>query len=129
MTGRFAARTRRAVVRTARAAAFLGSYTWTFLHANATVAWEIITPGSGLAPAIVELPLRARTRAEITVLVHLITLTPGTLVLQVRTDPPTLFVHGMHAPDPDHFIDQLRDLENRLLAILRPSEGDSPCTC
>lgn len=126
MNGRLPAMARRAAVRAARAAAFLGHFTRLFLRANATVAWEIVSPGSGLAPAIVELPLRARTTLEIAVLAHLIMLIPGTLVIEARTDPPTLFVHGMHAPDPDHVIDRLRDLESRLLAVLRPAGGEDP---
>ncbi|MFB9838126.1 Na+/H+ antiporter subunit E [Actinoallomurus acaciae] len=126
MTGRPPPPARRAAVRAARAVAFLGHFTRLFLQANVTVAWEIITPGSGLAPAIVELPLRARTTLEVIVLAHLIMLIPGTLVIEARTDPPTLFVHGMHAPDPAYFIDRLHDLEDRLLAVLRPAGGGGP---
>ncbi|MFP8963088.1 Na+/H+ antiporter subunit E [Streptomyces nanhaiensis] len=124
MTARPAGRLRRAAVRCARVAAFLGHYGVQFLHANVTVAREIVTPGSGLAPAVVEMRLRCRTTAETTVLAHLITLTPGTLVLEVRTQPPTLFVHGMHAADADRFLGELGDLEDRLLTALRPP--DSP---
>lgn len=117
------ARLRRAAVRSAAAVAFLGHFSRLFLRANAVVAWEIITPGCGLAPAIVALRLRCRTGWETAALAHLITLTPGTLVLEVRAEPPTLYVHGMHAADADHFLDQLADLEHRLLAVLRPGEG------
>lgn len=97
-----------------RAVAFLGHYLRLFLVANAVVAWEILTPGSGLAPAVVELPLRARTTLEVTVLAYLILLTPGTLVLEVR--PDALLVHGMHATD---LLERLEDLQDRLLAVLR----------
>lgn len=120
MSGRVWRRLERAVVRSVRTVAFLGHYGRLFLMANLIVAREIITPGRGLAPAIVELPLRSRTRLEIASIAHLITLTPGTLVLEVRVNPPALYVHGMHAADPNRFRAQLTDLENRLLAVLRP---------
>jgi multicomponent Na+:H+ antiporter subunit E len=106
--------------RTTRAVLFLAYYAKLFLLANAIVAWEIISPRSGLAPAVTLMPLRSRSPAEITCLAHLITLTPGTLVLEVGTDPPTLLVHAMHAADPERFRTQLGDLETRLLVVLRP---------
>ena len=115
---------RRAAVRSVRTAGFLLHYGRQFLWANAEVAREIATPGSTLAPAVVELPLRGHRPLETAALAHLISLTPGTLVLEVRADPPALLVHGMHAADRDHFRDQLADLENRLLAVTRPTGGD-----
>lgn len=126
MTGPLTARLRRAARRGSRAIAFLGYFSLLFLRANLKVAWEIITPGSGLAPAVVWLPLHSRTPLEITSLAHLITLTPGTLVLEAAAAPPALLVHGMHAADPGAFRAELADLETRLLAVLRPPGGDLP---
>lgn len=124
MTAWPSGRPRRAALRCGRAAAFLAHYGRIFLLANIAVAKEIVTPGSGVAPAIVEMPLRSRTPFEIAALAHLITLTPGTLVIELRTDPPVLYVHGMHAADPDRFLGELNNLERRLLTVVRPVEGD-----
>lgn len=115
---------RRAAIRCVRTPGFLGYYGWLFLKANAAVAREIVTPGSTLAPAVVEFRLRSHRPLEVAVLAHLISLTPGTLALEARADPPTLFVHGMHAADPQRFADELSDLEDRLLAVMRPTGGD-----
>jgi multicomponent Na+:H+ antiporter subunit E len=105
--------------RAVRAVTFFGHYAKLFLLANAIVAWKIINPRSRLAPAVVLMSLASRSAIEITCLAHLITLTPGTLVLEVGTDPPTLLVHAIHAVDPDRFRDRLGELETRLLAVLR----------
>ncbi|AOT62171.1 MULTISPECIES: Na+/H+ antiporter subunit E [Streptomyces] len=126
MTRRFtrrAARLRRAAAVCGRAVPFLLYYGRYFLHANAVVAWEIVSPGSRLAPVITRLPLRSRTPWEIAALAHLVSLAPGTLVLEARTAPPELLVHGMHAEDPRRFLATLRDLEDRLLAVVRPAEA------
>jgi multicomponent Na+:H+ antiporter subunit E len=123
VTGPVTARLRRAARRGARTVAFLGYYSLLFLRANLAVAWEIVTPGSGLAPAVVRLPLRSRTPLEIVSLAHLISLTPDTLVLEVAADPPVLLIHGMHAGDPATFLAGLTHLEDRLLAVLRPAGG------
>jgi multicomponent Na+:H+ antiporter subunit E len=111
---------RDAAVRAARTLAFLGHYLALLLRASLRVTLEIITPGTTLAPAIVEFRLRARTPLELATIAHLVNLTPGTLVLEVRNHPPALFVHGMHAADPERLRRDLTDLEDRLLYATRP---------
>jgi multicomponent Na+:H+ antiporter subunit E len=111
---------RRAAVRTGRVLRFVLWFGWQFLRSNAAVAWEILTPGQQLEPAVVELELRCRTPLEIALMAGLVTLTPGTLALSTREDPPRMAVHGMHAGDVDAFRAQLRELEDRMLAALRP---------
>lgn len=111
---------RRTALRAYRIAAFAGHFAVRFLKSNVVIAWEILTPRSRLAPVIVELPLRCRTSPEISTFANLISLTPGTLTLEIVTDPPALYVHGTHAAEPEEFLDELRDLEDRLLAAWRP---------
>ncbi|MBB4929450.1 multicomponent Na+:H+ antiporter subunit E [Lipingzhangella halophila] len=102
-----------------RLAGFALYFGWELVLANATVAWEVATPGSALAPGITEVPLRCRTDLEIVTMSNLITLTPGTLTLAIRRDPPTLYVHASHAGDPDSFRETLDELECRILDVLR----------
>jgi multicomponent Na+:H+ antiporter subunit E len=109
-----------AVVRSARVLAFAGHYLVLLLRASLAVALEILTPGTSLSPAIIEFPLRARTPTEVSVIAHLINLTPGTLVLEVRDRPRALYVHGMFAADPAAFRRELADLEGRILHAIRP---------
>jgi multicomponent Na+:H+ antiporter subunit E len=116
---------RLALGRAVRAAAFAGYFTLLFLRANAAVVWEIVTPRSRLAPAVVWLPLRSRTAQEITTLAYLINLTPGTLVLEASEVPPVLLIHGMHAGDPAAFLATLAHLEDRMLGVARRPGGDA----
>ncbi|UOY02588.1 Na+/H+ antiporter subunit E [Blastococcus sp. PRF04-17] len=110
----------RVLVRARRVLAFAGTYAVHFLRANYTVAKEIVTPGDGLAPAIVTVPLRSRTRAETAAFMSLISLSPGTMVLAVSDDRTHLVVHGMHATDPDALRAELGELEEQLLRAWRP---------
>ncbi|WP_157963845.1 Na+/H+ antiporter subunit E [Actinocorallia populi] len=117
---------RRTVLRGRRTAAFAFFYARFFLRSNVEVVVEVITPGSGLAPAVVELRLRARTVLEVATMAHLITLSPGALVLEARADPPVLYVHGMHLADPEAFLAELGELEERLLRVMRPVGEEVP---
>lgn len=111
---------RRVALRGRRMATFAVSYVWSFVRANFVVAREIVTPGSGLAPAIVEVPLRSRTRFEIASYISFVSLTPGTVALALSEDRTRLTVHGMHAADPPAFRADLRKLEDQMLAAWRP---------
>lgn len=59
------------------------------------VAIIVVTPDlkSALRPAIVAVPLTVKSDAEITLLANLITLTPGTLSIDVSDDRSVLYVH------------------------------------
>lgn len=65
------------------------------------VAWDVITPQHRSSPAIVAVPLDIEEPIQITVLANLISLTPGSLSLDVSPDGKTLYVHEMFCDDPD----------------------------
>jgi multicomponent Na+:H+ antiporter subunit E len=69
---------------------------WELLVANLRVAYDVLTPGYQMRPGVIALPLDARTDAEITLLANLITLTPGTLSLDVSSDRRVLYIHVMY---------------------------------
>ncbi len=84
------------------------------------VAGDILTPRPRARPGIVGVPLEARTDAEITLLANLVSLTPGSLSLEVSADRRTLYVHAMFLEDADRFRHEIKDgFERRVLDLLR----------
>lgn len=66
------------------------------------------------------MPLDVETDLEITLFANLVTLTPGTLSLDVSKDRKTLFVHVMYLEDEEQFRRELKDgLEKRLIGVMR----------
>lgn len=99
---------------------FFFFFLWEVVKANVHVAYEVITPTNNMKPGIVKLPLDAKTNLEITLLANLITLTPGTLSLDVSQDKKVLYIHSMYVHDKQEFIDDIKNgFERRLLGILR----------
>ena len=80
----------------------LGAY---FLYeltvSGSQVAWDVVTPAHRSRPGIVAVPLDIEEPIQITVLANLISLTPGSLSLDVSPDGKTLYVHEMFVDDPD----------------------------
>ncbi|MBT1155323.1 Na+/H+ antiporter subunit E [Aminobacter anthyllidis] len=84
------------------------------------VAKLVLSPRMDIKPGIFAYPLKVDRDFEITLLANLITLTPGTLSVDVSDDRRTLFVHGMDCSD----IEQARrdisqGFERRILEAFR----------
>lgn len=71
-----------------------------------------------LKPGIIAFPLKVTTDPEITLLANLITLTPGTLSVDVSNDRKTLYVHALSVPDRDALIaDIASGFEAKILEV------------
>jgi multicomponent Na+:H+ antiporter subunit E len=99
---------------------FFFFFLYEILKANFQVAYEVMTSNLHMKPGIVKLELEARTDLEITFLASLISLTPGTLVIDVSDDRKVMYVHGMYLEDRAKFIEFIKSgLEKPLLNIMR----------
>jgi multicomponent Na+:H+ antiporter subunit E len=84
------------------------------------VAYDVVTPPIYSRPGVIKVPIEARTDLEITLLANLITLTPGTLTLDVAPDRKSLYVHAMFAGDPEKVRAEIKNgMERRLLELMR----------
>lgn len=109
-----------------RALAFVVVYVRDILLASLRVAYDVLTPTMYMKPGVVGVPLDVKTDVEIAVLANLVSLTPGTLSLDVSSDRSVLYIHAMYIDDGD--VERLRaglkrDLERRVLELLG---ADSP---
>ena len=95
---------------------------------NWETAREILTPGIGVSPRIIRYDVTGMSDLRITVLSNAITLTPGTLVVDLRDEFPeaedgqrgdrTLYVHCLYAKDEHEAykdLHRLRLVMDRLL--------------
>ena len=99
---------------------FVFFFLYEMIVANIQVAYDVITPKYFFVPGIVEFPLRAKTDLEINLLSSIISMTPGTLIMDISEDKRSLFIHVMYLKDKDKFIEQMRNgFEKKLLEILR----------
>lgn len=100
------------------AGGFMAYYLWNLVRANALVALEVLRPTSRMAPGIVRIPAHGDRAWKVGAFAHLISLTPGTLTLDVSEDLTELYVHGLHVHSVEEFRSHLAELETRLLAVI-----------
>ncbi|MBX3386369.1 MAG: Na+/H+ antiporter subunit E [Phycisphaeraceae bacterium] len=92
--------------------------------ANFRMAYYTVMPLNRMRPGVISIPLEEMNETELTLLCNLITLTPGTLSLDVMEDKETgerrLFVHVMWYRDTESVRREIkRGFESRVLEALR----------
>ncbi len=99
---------------------FIIYFTYELILANLKIAMDILTPTHLMKPAIVAIPLDAKTDLEITLLANIITLTPGTLSLDLSKDRKTLYIHAMYVVSAEETIKEIKEgFERKLLEVMR----------
>ncbi|MCA1802036.1 MAG: Na+/H+ antiporter subunit E [Rhodothermaceae bacterium] len=86
------------------------------------VAIDVMKPRFRMQSGVVAIPLDAQTDFEITLLANMISLTPGTLSLDVAPDGKTLYIHAMYIDNGD--VDSVRHnikegMERHILDVTR----------
>lgn len=100
------------------------SLAWLFLQeltmSAIRVGLLVLQPRLDLKPALVAYPLTATSDVEITLLANLITLTPGTLSVDVSADRQFLLIHAIDVKERDALITQIREgLETKVMEAFR----------
>lgn len=95
-------------------------FIWELLISSFRVAWSVIMPLRQSKPGIISIPLDVSSDTEITVLGNLISLTPGSLSLDVSENRKHLVVHAMFIEDPQAFRRDIKQgMEHRVQEALR----------
>lgn len=98
---------------------FILFFIWDLTKANARVAYDVLTPTHRMRPGVIAIPLDLKDDAAITLFANLITVTPGSLALDVSSDRKVLYVHLMYLDDESSQLAELKSLEARVLNLLR----------
>ena len=84
------------------------------------VAWYVLSPARRSRPGIIAVPLETCTDTELALLANLVSLTPGSLSLDVSEDRRTLLVHAMFVDDPERERLEIKSgMERRVLEAMR----------
>ena len=97
---------------------FLVVYLKNLVQANIAVAYDIISPKYRMQPGIIRVPLQLKSDFSILMLVNLITMTPGTMSLDISNDKKYLYIHAMYLKDKEKVVEEIKSMENRVRKIL-----------
>ena len=107
-------------VRFYRAVALAFFFLWELFASGIRVAIDVLRPTLNLTPAVVAVPLELRNEAAIVLLANMVSLTPGTLSIDLSDDRSCLYVHTMYGEDPVETRRAIkRDFEQRIQEVFR----------
>ena len=97
--------------------AYLPAYAWAEVKAHAGVIYRILHPRLPIKPGIVRVPLELKSDVGITSLANSITMTPGTLSVEVDEARPCLYVHwiDVKATEPERAREEIAKPFERFL--------------
>lgn len=87
------------MIRIFRAIGLMAWFAWELVLANLRVARDVLLPLRRLKPAILAIPLEPGDERILPVIANAISLTPGTLSLDVSPDSRYLYLHAMNVED------------------------------
>jgi multicomponent Na+:H+ antiporter subunit E len=104
LTGHFLVtteKTQHPVKRTVHFLFYILKFVWEMIKANLEVAYLVIHPMLPIKPGIVKIKTKLNKDSAITVLSNSITLTPGTLTVDVNKDKQELYIHWINVKTQD----------------------------
>ena len=87
---------------------------------NIAVLKLVLSPKMNIRPGIFALPTELKKDWEILLLSNLITLTPGTLVVDISKDNKTIYVHAIDIEDIEESVKSIKDsFEKAIMEVSR----------
>ena len=100
--------------------AFVGYFLGQLVKSALQVAREIVALHPRRAPGLVVVPLEAHSDIEFTLIMNLVTLTPGTTVVGFCRPRRQMMVHALFAADPQRVRRQIKaGFERRVQELMR----------
>lgn len=94
-------------------------FVWELLIANLRVATDVLRPGPlRMRPRVIAIPMEPKSDVALLMLGNMLSLTPGTLLLDVSDDRKTMFLHFINAPDEEQLKREVKQgFERRVIEL------------
>lgn len=94
--------------------AFLFYYLVKLIQSNLYIAWDILTPTMRIQPGLVEVPLNIRSNFGLLLYGNLISMTPGSLSLDISEDKKSIKIHVLYLRDQVSLQKEFQRMQQRI---------------
>ncbi|MBQ3198779.1 MAG: Na+/H+ antiporter subunit E [Firmicutes bacterium] len=96
-------------------------FMYELLVANLTVLVKVFSPRLNIKPGIIKVPIEVEGPFWITTLANMITLTPGTLTVEVSPDNKFFYVHCLNIDNEESIVSDIKDtFEKKIQEVYKP---------
>jgi multisubunit Na+/H+ antiporter MnhE subunit len=97
---------------------FLIYYLLKLVSSNFRVAADILTPGTMTDPVFIEFPIRLQTDWGLLLFSNLVSMTPGTLSIDISQDKSLLTVHLLFSDNEDSVKTDLARIQEKISKMI-----------
>jgi multisubunit Na+/H+ antiporter MnhE subunit len=96
--------------------AFLVFYTTKLVQSNLYIAFDIITPKMHSNPGYIKVPLRTNSKFGLLLFSNLVSMTPGTLSIDISANEKELLVHHLY-DDKNKVLKDIEKIQTRIIKL------------
>ncbi len=93
-------------------------YLWELLTANLFLAFDILTPRMRSKAGFLQLPLELTTPSGLLLFSNLLSMTPGTLTIEISGDRRTIWIHYLHFHDRETITRDIMEMQRRVKQMI-----------
>src|SRR6056297_4037336 len=96
---------------------FIVFYLVKLVEANLYIAWDILTPKMHTKPAFMEVPVTLKSDLGLLLFSNLLSMTPGTLSIDISNDKKTVLVHVLYYSTNDLMLKSFNRIQDKIKRI------------
>jgi multisubunit Na+/H+ antiporter MnhE subunit len=96
---------------------FIGFYIFSVIKANLYLAWDVLTPEMHMNPGIINIKLELESKSALLLFSNLVSMTPGTLVIDLDPDKNEAAVHVLYLRDEKKIRSDIYEIQCRIKRI------------
>ena len=97
---------------------FLMYYLLKLIQANIYIAYDILTPKLHTNPGFIRIPLRVNSDPGILLLCNLLSMTPGTLSVDISPDKKKLLVHCLYNNLDGKIVTDIEEMQDKIIKLI-----------
>lgn len=96
---------------------FVMFYLYKLVQANLFIAWDILTPKMHVNPTFIEVPVTLKSNLGLLLYSNLLSMTPGSLSMDMSRDRKTLLVHVLYHTTDEQMLQNFMNIQNKIKRI------------
>jgi multisubunit Na+/H+ antiporter MnhE subunit len=96
---------------------FIFFYLRKLVKANLYIAFDILTPRMRTKPGFIEIDVKIQSNPGLLLFSNLLSMIPGTLVIDISRDKKTLMVHVLYKNNETEILKDIHKIQEKILRI------------
>lgn len=96
---------------------FILFYLSMLVKANLIIAYDILTPSLSIKPGFIKVPLTLKSNFGMLLFSNLLSMTPGSLSIDIADDKKTMLVHVLYQTTEEKMLKEFEGMQDKIKRI------------